>query len=204
MPAREVAEFQKELNGQLGFVFDKASARTEWRSMSSRDGIYSPQIDVAVGPFSEIRGRNRIEEFDSLMTEHQVFFEHLIYCHNDRMNRHRPDDNRVSNAYSMPTLCRLRRHNRNARCLVAIEIENTGSRKHLLGGALNAAALGRIGIIIPWTKDKEKATARLIYYWSFLRAVKKNAFDASNLLIAEPEELWTAMTKDYLSVASTE
>ena len=44
----------------------------------------------------------------------------------------------------------------------------------LLGGAVNAAALGRIGIVVAWTSEKLKAFAKLRRYLNFLGIVGKN------------------------------
>lgn len=87
----------------------------------------------------------------------------------------------------------VRSGNRNARCFRAIEVENQVSRKHLLGGAVNAAALGRIGVVVGWTPDKLNALLKLRSYFDFLSAVGKPSFSASNLLILAPEQLESAL-----------
>ena len=38
--------------------------------------------------------------------------------------------------------------NSNARCFLAIEIENQTDRKHLMGSSLNSSIMGKIGIVI--------------------------------------------------------
>jgi hypothetical protein len=78
---------------------------------------------------------------------------------------------------------------------MAIEIENQVSRKHLLGGAVNASVLSRIGILVPWTKEKSRATIKLLQYWDFLKYVGKNTFSADNVLILTPDQLKEAISE---------
>ena len=82
--------------------------------------------------------------------------------------------------------------NRNSRCFIAIEIENQVSRKHLLGGALNASVLGRIGVAVGW-HEAFQMFLRLRHYILYLKSVGKNTFDASNLLLLKPEQLEQAV-----------
>ena len=78
--------------------------------------------------------------------------------------------------------------NYNSRCFLGIEIENEVSRKHLMGGAINAAALARFGIVIGWTADKLQALLRLMCYLQFLGEVGKNTFRPYNLWILSPQQ----------------
>jgi hypothetical protein len=82
--------------------------------------------------------------------------------------------------------------NHNARCFLGIEIENAVSRKHLMGGAINASALGRLGIAVGWTDARVKSFGRLWKYLDFLSRVGKNSFDTSNLLIVSDVQLSAA------------
>lgn len=54
MTKTNLQEYQEELKGKLNQVFSREVAQTEWSSMiNERDlFIYSPRIDVAVGPFA--------------------------------------------------------------------------------------------------------------------------------------------------------
>jgi hypothetical protein len=62
--------------------------------------------------------------------------------------------------------------NINPRCFLAIEIERETSEKHVLGGIINASALGKVGIIV--TKDEKYQSAmRIRRYLRFLVAVGK-------------------------------
>jgi len=86
--------------------------------------------------------------------------------------------------------------NQNARCLIAIEIENEVSRKHLMGGAINAAALGRIGIAVAWTDGKLRAFTNMKRYLDYLASVHKNTFDTANLVILSTDQLIQAIDQN--------
>lgn len=158
----------------------------EWRAITNISGLYCPRIDIAVGPFSVRRGGNCISEYDQLMNNTRGFIDQLLIHHQDNITRFHGNVN-------VSSFTTLRDHNRNARCLLAIEIENKVSRKHLLGGAVNAAALGRIGIAIGWNTEEVKAFVKLREYWDFLASVGKNTFNTANLLILTPEQFRTAI-----------
>jgi hypothetical protein len=73
--------------------------------------------------------------------------------------------------------------NANPRCFLAIEIENRVSRKHLMGGIINAVSLGYLGVLIGWTDEKVKALFRARSYLYFLESVDKPTLLVRNLLI---------------------
>jgi hypothetical protein len=98
--------------------------------------------------------------------------------------------------HHFPTVDSMEQFNENARCFIAIEIENCVSRKHLLGGVVNASALARIGIIIPWTTEKLRAVVRLLQYWDYLQYVGKNTFHADNALILTSAQLQNALVQN--------
>lgn len=162
----------------------------EWRAIENISGIYSPRVDIAVGPFSVIRGGTCSIEHDQLVDDSQVFLKHMIRYHRSNVARYRnTDDARIDEALHLPSITDLKYHNRNARCFLAIEIENRVSRKHLLGGAVNAAALGRVGVVVGWNEEKVAAIIKLQAYWDFLGTVGKPSYPTKNLLILSPEQL---------------
>ena len=59
----------------------------------------------------------------------------------------------------------------------------------MIGGAVNASVLGRIGILVAWSPDKLRAAIKLRRYLEFLARVGKNTFDTTNLLILSKEQL---------------
>lgn len=181
MAKSPVKSFQQELVSVLRVLFSGVPIEKEWAAMRRADGLYSPRLDIAVGPFATGES-NCVPKFDRLLEEHQDFLlrlyeHHLANIRESAAPGLRPDFEQVA----------LR--NRNARCFLAIEIENQVSRKHLMGGAINAAALGRIGIAVGWTTEKVEALVRLRSYLLFLASVGKNTFDPANLLILSKDQL---------------
>lgn len=154
--------------------------------MASQAGnVYSPIIDVAVGPFAETRQHG--PDFDALLDASRGFILDLIRAH--RQNVGAATDSTEDGNFDV-----LRQRNWNARCLLAIEIENRVSRKHLMGGAINAAALGRVGLAVAWSDENLRAFVRLERYLNFLQERGKPTFPASNLIILTKDQLTRAVT----------
>ena len=194
MPFENPQHFQNLLVTQLRQIYPVPTPiESEWRAIQNIRGVYSPRIDVVVGPFSTRRGGNCIEQYDNLMDLSNEFINNLLIMHQQNVNLYRPNDEQLNQLQYIPQFDELKQHNANARCLLAIEIENQVSRKHLLGGAVNAAALGRLGIVVGWTDNKVKALVRLQTYWDFLASVDKNTFSTANLLILSPQQLYDAI-----------
>ncbi len=158
---------------------------TEWRSVFE-PGIYSPRVDVAVGPFAVVHGERYIDDYNEMMVNTSELFDQLIRFHLSNTQEDLPPG---------AIFVRLRDTNPNARCLIAIEVENTGSRKHLMGDAINAAALGRIGVVVGWTPEKFRAFLNLKRYFNYLKGVGKNTFNLGNLLILDKNQLVDAIQR---------
>ena len=152
---------------------------TEWRSAIGPT-IYSPRLDIAVGPFSLIDGCSEEHAYNELCERSYEFLHHLIDYH-----KANAEDPRSADDIFMALL----RFNPNSRCFLAIEIENEVSQKHLLGGALNASVLGRVALAVGFNQKSHNAFLRLKRYFSFLKYVGKNSFDADNLLVITPKQL---------------
>jgi hypothetical protein len=181
-------EFQSILKVELERKL-QLEVKDEWRSeMVSQ--IYSPRIDLALGPFATTRDLNQTGEHNALFDNHRDFFYQLAECHlinlshiNERMDeteRHEIITQKVDD---------LRWTNMNARCFVAVEIENAVSRKHLLGGAINCSALGKIGIAIGFTDSKHRAFCNLQRYFQFLESVNKPTYSTKNLVIISKDQI---------------
>jgi len=76
----------------------------------------------------------------------------------------------------------------NSRCSFAIEIENSGSRKHRMGDIVNASAMGRVALVVP---DKEilKSFVRILEYLNLLKSSQKPTFEHKNVIILDQEQL---------------
>ena len=190
----EVTEYQHTIKDSMNRFFgEQIPVETEWQTITDIGGLYSPRIDIAVGPFSVIRDVNKIVEYNQLMDTHEAFISKLIEYNNTNIRTYRDPDERIDLYHIEPTIDSLKHVNRNGRCWLAIEIENKVSRKHLLGGVVNACALGRIGICIGWTEDKVKAFVKLQMYWEYLNSVGKNTFGTKNLIILNKNQLIQAI-----------
>ncbi len=169
-----VKEYQLEILNTLMRIFPDQEIIQEWFAEMNKYNLYSPRLDLAIGPFA--KNQRLIEEYDRLQVKHQSFIEGLIRIHNNNLQP-------FYNEYPNRDYYSATNTNQNARCFIAIEIENSVSRKHLIGGAINASALGRFGLFIAFTEEKFNAMKKLEGYFQFLSKVGKNTFNTNNLLI---------------------
>jgi len=184
VPRGSVREYQLQLKEKLSRIFEPNQVEIEWAAMADEKTLYSPRLDAAVGPFAT--RRIYIDEYNQLIHVHEPLLLHLFNSHQINLREHDEPDNH----FDFEWLCM---RNQNARCFLAFEIENNVSRKHLMGGAINAAALGRIGLAIAWNQEKLRAFVRMRSYLLFLAQVGKNTFDPSNLLILSKEQVMEAI-----------
>lgn len=185
-PLPEVQAYQRRIADLLCQIYPEVPVKSPWSAMSGERHIYSPQVDVAVGPFAT--GTSRcFRRYDQLTDDSRQFIEEIIASHLQNIRDYEDWTDIPEISYST-----IKSRNRNARCLLVIEVENQVSRKHLMGGAINAAALGRIGIVIGWTEEKLRAFVKLRRYFQFLAAVGKNTFDTTNLVILGKDQLLQA------------
>jgi len=143
--------------------------------------MYSPRVDVAVGPFSIEEG-SLGNEYDELVTRFGRLVSNLRAAHERNVDGFDFSDPAVP-------LDTLTGANWNARCFMAIEVENQNSRKHLMGSAINAAALGRIGLAVGWDEDRVVRFLRMRRYLTALLRLRKTSFRTTNLLILSAEQL---------------
>jgi hypothetical protein len=155
----------------------------EWRTEFDQ-GLYSPRVDIAVGPFAIEDGVHLGDEFTNLFFRYEDLVRDLISFHLQNVRTVLDSGEVFEN---------LLETNFNARCFIAIEIEKSGSRKHLMGDAVNASALGRVGIALGWNENRLRAFLNLRRYFLYLARVKKNTFNLANLLILHQEQLLEAV-----------
>ncbi len=173
-----VTNYQQHLKGILENIFDQEVV-PEWRTKMG-PGLYSPRVDVAVGPFGMEAGHQCIPVYDELCDNQRFLLEKLITQHLNNLESETSVQQKLND---------LRWTNINARCFMAIEIENRSSRKHLMGGGVNAIALGRVGIAVGYTNEMHRAFMNLCRYFEFLREVGKPTINNRNLLIISREQL---------------
>jgi hypothetical protein len=190
-----VKEYQIEVKELLERHFDD-HVKKEWCTKMGRK-LYSPRVDMAVGPFSIENGVWLTEDYDRLFDSHLPLISELALQHliNIEALRDKKDDN--ANDLLQEKMDHLRHTNWNSRCFMAIEVENKSSRKHLMGGAVNAIALGRIGIAVGFDEGKHKAFLNLNRYFEFLQQVDKPTIRTHNLLIISREQLIKILCRKY-------
>lgn len=114
---------------------------------------YLPRLDIAVGPYNITSDREE-------------------NCH------------KIREAYeNYPIIQKLRdiagqqnggcRYNRNPRCLLAVEIEFTGSSKQILGDFTNASMMGFVGLVIGPDTDYMNRIKGVANYVRTLRMLEK-------------------------------
>jgi hypothetical protein len=149
--------------------------------MAGEARVYSPCLDVGVGPFAV--GVERYGDvYDEMVMRHRDWLNELYLISKQNFSEFGETDGDVS-------FDRTFSFNHNARCFLAIEVENKTSRKHLMGGAINASALGRVGIAVGWTNKQVGRFVRMRRYLRFLASVGKNTFNTTNLLVLSADQL---------------
>jgi hypothetical protein len=178
-------EFQDIITPQIGNKLNELEVISEWRAFQGLPYQYSPRVDIAVGPFSIKSGRNRTREYNGLLQQEAVnqFLREIYTYHIYNIGE------QWLNEINIPEFEYLSVKNQNARCFLAFEIENTSTKKHIMGSMINAASLGRIGIGVAFNDSVMRTFVRILNYLGFLKRVEKNTYDASNFLIITKEQL---------------
>lgn len=171
-------DFQVALNNllreKLNGVISAFDINTEWHAFSGNSHSYSPVVDIAVGPYSVEAGESKADTYDRILA-HDNSATLLLRQLHEAYTR-----NIVEAAIplerlelTIPAFHDMIRVNWNARCLFAIEIENTSSKKHIMGSLVNAASLGRVGIGVAYNESVKRTFIRIVNYMAFLRRVEK-------------------------------
>lgn len=183
-----VNECQFQLKNALSQKFNVESV-IEWRTQM-KPGLYSPRVDIALGPFAIEDGLTRTVEHNNLFDNNITIIEMMAKYHLENLgiiNEFQDVDLRQS--YINEKVYKLLTTNYNGRCFLAIEIENNVTRKHLMGGAINASVLGKIGIAAGFNEEKHRAFLNLYRYFQFLQEVGKPTFNTNNLMVISTEQL---------------
>jgi len=172
-------EFQDIIRPQIETKLETLEVISEWRAFENMPYQYSPRVDIGIGPFSVRPGRNRTVEYNQLLRQAHIeeFFKKIYDFHIENIGEE------WLNEIQIPEFDFLIQKNQNARCFCALEIENTSTKKHIMGSMINAASLGRIGIGIAYNDSVKRTFVRILNYLGFLKRVEKNTYDATNFLI---------------------
>lgn len=179
------SQFQTIIAPILSTRLNPLEVICEWRAFENLSYQYSPRVDIAVSPFSVSPGRNRTMEYNRLVHDTNIndFLKSIYDFHTQNIG------DEWLNEIQIPDFNIVINKNQNARCFLAIEIENTSTKKHIMGSMINAASLGRIGIGIAYNDSVKRTFVRILNYLGFLKRVEKNTYDATNFLILTKEQL---------------
>ena len=184
MPSK-VGAYQESACKSLSRIFGEDNVRKEWDvAKNSQDDftreLYCPRLDIAVGPFNIDGNVNwNIEEMERVVHIRRSFIKRLL---NHSETPHIEIEEFLSNK------------NQNPRCFLAIEIENSGSSKHMLGDVANVSILGSIGIIVPFNDKKLSLCKRIKQYVGFATEVGKTNVVFKNVLILNKANFWKAIS----------
>lgn len=187
-----VAPFTNHMADLLRYIYcdPPYKIKTEWRPMlreevrtrscRNRRIMYSPAIDLAVGPFAT--HRQYIEEYDQMVNWSADMIYEMLRCFRRNLQK-------LPSSFPAPTLDQLCSLNPNSRCFLAIEIERGNpSIKYLMGSTFNASSLGRIGIIVAWDQPRLDDLLRAREYFLNLSNAGKNSFNMNNLIMLDKDQ----------------
>lgn len=135
--------------------------------------MYSPAIDLAVGPFAI--SRSYVAQYDRMAQWSADMLGGMLRAFERNLRK-------FDSRYTAPSLERLCALNMNARCFLAIEIERgNASVRYLTGSTFNASALGGVGIVVAWDRHRLADLLRAREYFSNSGEIGKNTFDTGNM-----------------------
>lgn len=154
------SQFQKDAFALLSKTFGAALTRSEFSIATDATDIFSgakrylPRLDLAVGPFN-------------VSTERIQNTQQIYAAANHRLAK------RIVDLAAHQNGGRFIR-NRNPRCLLAIEIEFSGSSKLIMGDFTNASMMGFVGLVVgPPDAGYMKKIHRVSEYVQTLRDLNK-------------------------------
>ena len=177
-------EYQEYVCPRLHEKLEDLQVEEEWVAFRGQIGQYSPRVDIAVGPFSIIPGQTQSEEYNQILAKPEIaLFVRKVYD----FHLINTNENQLETEKKYYINSKIRK-NLNARCLLAIEIENTSTKKHIMGSMINACSLGRIGIGVAFNDSVVRSFNRIVRYLSFLNKVGKTSYDTTNFMIITKEQ----------------
>jgi len=185
--SKEVEEYQELVCNSLQRIFGETNVKKEWNvAKDSRDDftreLYCPRLDIAIGPFNIDRDVER-----NKMAIKRVARRHRDFV--DRMLRYSQQQGSNVDGF-------LENANANPRCFLAIEVENSGSSKHMLGNIANTSIIGSIGVVIPFNYKKASLCKRIKKYVTFATQVRKIKDVFKNVLIIDKENFLRALNEN--------
>lgn len=174
--------YQSHMENLLKQIFLAENVKREWSIWNgAEDGFrrtnttYAPRLDIAVGPFNTTT-ENKHADTTAIrdFNEHPLIASIILKGQEENQNW---------------------QYNNNPRCLLAIEIEFSGSSKHILGDYTNASMMGHIGVVVSSAKNYEKIS-RVGEYIKTLRQLEKAPADLfCNVVVYEENEFEGLLTR---------
>lgn len=185
-------EWQKQIERRLTNIFNQFptveghpyNVVSEWPAFSQRmRNVYAPESDIAIGPFNDSDEINIQHVYNQIANEPKIveFVSRLHSEHQNNLNDLKRDLN--DDDIERYSIYESFSANVNSRCLFAIEIENTSTKKHIMGSIVNAASLGRIGIGIAYCESAYRSFIRLVNYLTWLKEVGKSYYPVGNFFV---------------------
>ncbi len=176
--------YQKHTEELLKIIFAADSVKREWSIWdNASDGfrrintMYAPRLDIAVGPFNTT---TQNKHFDTTAIRsfngHPLIASIIVKGQEENQNW---------------------QYNNNPRCLLAIEIEYSGSSKHILGDYTNASMMGHIGVVVSSAKNYEKIS-RVGEYVKTLRQLEKAPADLFCNTVHYREDEFEAVLRSHI------
>jgi len=167
-------EAQKRLKTLFSNIFGEDNVIKEWpSSRNAEDWLrrgYAPRPDIVIGPFNISEGANT-SDIKRSFNQNRAFFNHLGFADGSENK------------------------NENPRCLIAVEIENSGSSKHMIGNIINASLLGKVGIIVTLRDEFYRKAENTLKYLEGAFVRKKIGYNPSNVVIKRYDELRRILTQ---------
>ncbi len=154
---------------------------------TGRRAVYSPEVDLAVGPFAVLQ--SCVEEYDRLVNLHANILEAMRRAFQMNLRN-------FGSSFKAPRLGSLCSHNLNARCFMALEIERGNTDvKYLMGTMINAASLGRVGVVVAWEWPRLGDLLRARESMALWCEAGKNTLDPGNLLFLTRGQVIQILTR---------
>lgn len=178
-------DYQKRLISDLQQIFADEEVVKEWDTVkndphfSNHKDVYAPRLDIAIGPFND-------------------YYE--LDCGIDRtkpMQSH-PFVKKLTQDKREAGLRLKDLWNSFSRCFVAIEIEFSGTSKHVLGSMINASVNGSIGIVIA-NKANYKKIERIFNYFLRLESLERMKLTTLGNLFLYEEDQFLNLLSTFIS-----
>ncbi|HRY36275.1 MAG TPA: hypothetical protein P5230_00130 [Candidatus Magasanikbacteria bacterium] len=180
----KASEYQNQIAELLKQIFPAELVKKEWDSsvtfndLSHNKMVYAPRIDVAIGPFNNRFNLDVGEMPSDLMKKHP--FTRMMF---ERHYNDIDDFDKVWNSFS--------------RCYLAIEVEFSGSAKHIFGSIINAVTNGSLAFIITNKENYSKVDRIIKYIWRQENQEVIELNTLKNLLVFEEGEFLEVL-REYL------